>query len=99
MKEGTKNLFTDETWICLHPRGNAQNTRYRAEKRSEAPALKRPKKRLQVMVAAGDCSGGVTQLHIVLNGQNVDGQYYRDHILPVDFEAMDNTDPSQSKRK
>lgn len=92
-------LFTDETWIYLHPRGNPQNTRYRTEKRTEVPATSTPKKSLQIMVAAGYCSRGVSRLHIIPSGQNVNGAYYRDKILPTYFEAMDNKLLFPSKKK
>lgn len=54
-------LFTDETWIFIHPHGNPQHTRYRTEKRTEVSL----KKSLQVMVAGGYCTRGVTDLHFV----------------------------------
>lgn len=82
---GRKNTVTDETWIYVHPHGNPHNTRYRTEKRLEVPAQKTPKKGLQVMVAGGYCSRGLTDLHIVPGDQNVNAPYYRDEILPIYF--------------
>lgn len=73
--------------------------RYRTEKRTDVPALKTPKKSLKVMDAAGFCGRGVTELHIVTNGQNIDAKYYRDQILPVYFKAMDNKVLFPNKKK
>jgi transposase len=92
-------LFTDESWIYLYPHVNNQNIRYRTEKRTQVPATKTPKNGLKVMVAAGFCSRGVTDLHIIPKGQNLNAVYYRENILPVYFQAMDNKVLFPQKRK
>lgn len=92
-------LFTDETWIYVHPHVNPQNIRYRTENRSEVPPISTPKKGLQVMVAGGYCSRGLTELHIIPKNQNVNGQYYRDEILPTYFKALDNKELFPVRKK
>ena len=85
-------LFTDESWIYLNPHPNVQITRYRTEKRTDVPPSLSPKKPLKVMVAAGFCARGVTELHVVPCGQNITAKYYRDQILPIYFNAVENKD-------
>lgn len=104
---GREILFTDETWMYIHPVGNPQNTRYRTDKTSEVLETKMPKKGLQVIACGGFCSRGVQELHIIWYGhsrnipagQNVNGQYYRGHILPVYFDAMENKELFPNKKK
>lgn len=88
-------LFTDETWIMPTP----DKFRYRTEDKENVPPNLSPKNPLKIMVAAGFCSRGVTELHMVPKGQNIDGAYYRDKILPVYIKAMDNKDLFPTKKK
>jgi len=81
-------LFTDETWIELHGQGHSQNRRYRTEERIDVPPILRPKHSLKIMVAGGFCAGGVTQLHVVPQGQTINANYYQTKILPTYTQAM-----------
>ena len=79
-------LFTDESPV-LHPVPNRQNMRTRTSDPNTVPAICRPKKSLHIMVVGGVSRYGKTPLHIVPAGQKINGQYYRDEILPV-YEAV-----------
>ena len=81
-------LFTDESPIELNPQPNRQNMRFRTKDKSKVPVIKRPKFPLKIMVAGGISRYGRTELHVVHEGETVNGQYYRDEILPVFERAV-----------
>jgi transposase len=84
-------LFTDESIIELFPSPNSQNTRIRTSSRELLAPLPIPKNGLKIMVAGGMCARGLTELHIVDQGQTVNGDYYRTRILPCYLEACSRT--------
>lgn len=93
-------LFTDETWLEINTKSQRKNKYYRTEKRSEVPPTSVPKFSAKVMIAGGICARGVTRLHFVPQGQNVNAKYYREEILPNYFEALDDMKlfPMRNKR-
>lgn len=58
-----------------------------------------PKFGLKVMVAGGFCARGVTPLHIVPKGQTINGKYYREKVLPIYFDSMENKELFPNERK
>lgn len=92
-------LWTDESPIELYPELNRQNTRFRTANRSDVPSMTVPKFGLKVMVAGGFCARGVTPLHIIPKGQNVNAKYYMEEMLPIYFDSMENKDLFPNKKK
>jgi hypothetical protein len=83
-------LFTDESPMELHPRPNRQNHRVRTEHRSTIPPVQRPKFGLKIMVAGGISAHGKSQLHIVPDKVNINGEYYRENIVPLYAQCINN---------
>ena len=81
-------LFTDESPIELNPQPNRQNMLFQTEEKSKIPVIRRPKFPVKIMVAGGISRYGWTDLHVVHEGNTVNGQYYRDVILPVYERAV-----------
>ena len=76
-------LFTDEFPVELNPQPNRQNTRIRTNDKSKVPVMKRPKFPFKIMVAGGISRYGLSDLHVAPQGRTVNGQYYREEILPL----------------
>ena len=66
-----------------------KNKKYRTEDIKDLPLKLTPKFSTKVMVAAGFCARGVTQLHFVEN-LSFDAIYYREKILPIYFEVLED---------
>lgn len=81
-------LFTDESCIELFPAPNSQNTRIRTRNAALRVPIRRPKHGLKVMIAGGLTANGLTELHIVPPSTNINGDYYRRHILPMYFSGV-----------
>lgn len=79
-------LFTDESPIVLHPKPNNQNYRIRTTNLDDSITQK-PKFDLKIMVAGGMCTEGLTELIIVDEKRMVNGEYYREKILPTYISA------------
>jgi hypothetical protein len=84
-------LFTDESFIELYPKPNSQNMRIRPSNPEQRASASIPKHGLKIMVAGGMAGSGLTKLHIVDAGATVDGEYYRNRILPEYLEACGRT--------
>lgn len=82
-------LFTDESPIELNPKPNRQNRRIRTNDPASISPVLVPKFSLKIMVAGGISRYGKTDLHIVPQNQTVNGEYYRQSILPIFKKAMD----------
>jgi hypothetical protein len=80
-------LFTDESFVELYPKPNAQNMRIRTNSPDQRTPMNIPKHGLKIMVAGGMTGSGLTKLHVVDVGATVTGEYYRNRILPVFLEA------------
>lgn len=87
-------LYTDESWIQLQAT-NSQNLRFRTNSPSTVPVFQLPKHPIKIMVVGGICGFGKTELHIVDNKTTIDGNYYRDVILPIYFDTMEKLMPDQ----
>ena len=92
-------LFTDESLVQLHPtintqRINTQNMQVRCQDYESdyesVPVNQVLKNSVSVMIAGGICSGGKTDLIIMSPDTKLSGKYYRQHILPVYLEFMNN---------
>ena len=90
-------LFTDESPVELQPKPNRQNRRIRTNDPQQISPIVTPKFSLKIMVAAGISRYGKTELHIVPQNQTVDGEYYRQEILPLYQKVMN--DPRQFPRR
>ena len=93
-------IFTDESIVELFPRPNRQNTRIRTSDPELREPISIPKHGLKILVAGGMCYNGLTELHVVDAGTTIDGNYYRNRILPMYFAAKirQSTDPRIDKR-
>lgn len=91
-------LFTDEAMIELYPKSNATHGRFRTENREDVPPHDSVKFSPKLMIAGGFCANGVTKLHFIENGSTITGKYYRDDILPIYFDAINNPVLFSSKR-
>jgi transposase len=80
-------LFTDESLLELYPKPNAQNTRIRSSNLDLRKPIQIPKNGLKVMIAGGLSANGLTTLHICPPNTTITGNYYREHILPLYFDA------------
>jgi hypothetical protein len=76
-------LFTDESIVELFTRPNRQNTRIRSSNPQLREPVCIPEHGLKIMVAGGICYNGLTELHIVEVGKTINGEYYRNRILPI----------------
>ncbi|KAJ4435324.1 hypothetical protein ANN_17934 [Periplaneta americana] len=76
-------LFTDESLVELHSIPNRQNARIRTADPSSIKPTQVPKFGVKIMVAGGISRYGKTQLVIVNEKKNVNGEYYCTHILPA----------------
>ena len=83
-------LSTDESPVELNSKPIQQNCRTRTSDPTDIPVINVPKFGVKIMVAAGISRYGHTDLHIVPQGQTVNGEYYQNKILPVFKAAMDN---------
>lgn len=83
-------LFTDESPMVLHPTPNRQNVRTRTSDPSLISPVQKPKFDLKIMVAGGISSRGKSGLHIVTQNSTVDGAYYRENILQIYAECLQN---------
>lgn len=83
-------LFTDESTIELFPKSRAGRGRFRTEKRDKVPAQESVKFTPKIMIAAGFCAQGVTKLHFLEDGYTITGKYYKDKILPIYSDAINN---------
>jgi len=92
-------LFTDESWIDLHPKPNSQNTRIRTNDKSKIATIHVPKHSLKVLVAGGMTMRGVTKLHIVKDGVTIRGSYYCREILPIYLDAATKSDLFSNNKK
>jgi transposase len=92
-------LWTDESPIELHSKGNSQNVRFYTDEKSKIPPKLLPKFPLKIMVAGGICSQGKTTLHVVEKGATVTGNYYKEKILPVYFGASEDREMFPAQRK
>jgi transposase len=75
-------LFTDEAPMVLSQVPNRQNCRIRTSS-VESRIIEKHKKGISIMVAGGMCARGLTDLHIVDQRTMVDGEYYRNRIIPI----------------
>jgi transposase len=80
-------LFSDESVIELYPKPNSQNTRIRTTNRELRSPVRIPKNGLKIMIAGGMAANGLTELHICDQRTTVNGEYYRQRILPTYFTA------------
>jgi transposase len=87
---GHHALRTDESWVEVGYTGNRNNHRYRTDNRNKVPSLQKAKHPLKVMFAGGLFPQGVTALKIVESGQMANAKYYRENILPIYFEGLDD---------
>ena len=69
---------------------NRQNRRIRTNKPQEILAIRRPKSGLKIMVAGGISRYGKSELVIVDEKQTVNGECYRNKILPSYLSSMKN---------
>lgn len=76
-------LFTDESPIELNPTPNKQNMRIRTSDPTKLKPVAKPKQGLKIMVAGGISCYGRTELHVVDSGKTVNGDYYRNFIIPI----------------
>lgn len=76
-------LWTDESWILLNPKPNAQNLRMYTSDPKKMPPKKMPKHSAKVMVAGGFSASALTKLHFLPPGTTLNGKYYREKLLPV----------------
>lgn len=90
-------LFTDESIVVLFPHLNTQNAVFRTEDKDRVPVNEVPKNQPKVMVAGGICANGKTELIVIPQNQKVDGEYYRQAILPIyiDFIKTSGLFPSE----
>lgn len=84
-------LFTDESVVELWPKPNRQNTRIRTSN-PEAKVVQVPKNGLKIMIAGGLASMGLTRLHICEPKATINGEYYRQKILPVYFHSIGSSE-------
>jgi transposase len=87
-------MFTDESYIELYPKPNAQNTRIRTATRGLREPFGVPKHGLKILVAGGLCAGGLSELYVSPANYTVTGQNYRQDILPVYIRACSRTSDS-----
>ena len=83
-------LWTDESPIELKPKPNSQTYRIRTDNKGNVPRVNVPKFGVKILVAGGMTAQGVTELHIVKDGNTVDGNYYRTKILPIYLNALNS---------
>jgi transposase len=83
-------LFTDESIVELYPKPNSQNTRIRTSDPDHRGVVSIPKHGLKIMIAGGLCARGLSKLHILDHGATVNGEYYRNQILPIYFETLES---------
>ena len=83
-------LFTDESTIELYPRPNKQNTRIRTSNPNLRSPVQIPKHGLKIMIAGGLAARGLTELHICGPQTTINGQYYREKIIPVYLREVSN---------
>lgn len=83
-------LFTDESPVELYPKPNKQNSRIRTSDPSSIVPIQRPKGGLKIMIAGGISANGKSELHIIDKDKTVNGEYYRDFIIPVFARCLNN---------
>ena len=83
-------LFTDESPIELQPKVNRQNRRVRSKDPTTIRPLMRPKFPMKIMVAGGINRYGKTDLYVVPQGETVDGEHYRQHLLPMYTQILND---------
>lgn len=76
-------IFTDEAPIPLHPDPNPQNTVIRTANRENVPYVMVPKHGLKIMIAGAISEKGKSNLIVIEQGKTVNGEYYKNKILPV----------------
>lgn len=82
-------LFTDESTIELYPKSLSSQCRFRTEKRQDVISNDSVKFSPKIMIAGGFCAQGVSKLYFVEN-DTINGEYYKENILPIYLEAMNN---------
>lgn len=86
-------LFTDESPVELFPKPNRQNRRMRTANPQNIPPIQIPKFSLKIMIAGGINRYGKTELVIIDEKTNVNGDYYRERILPTYANALAHNFP------
>ena len=84
-------LFTDESIVELYPEVNSHNAVWRGPMNLK-PTCPRVRFSPKIMIAGGFNANGKTPLIILPEGQSVTGEYYRENILPVYLNFLNDDD-------